>query len=242
MKPFLLLFLCLLSAVKSTAQNEKLLRGKVSYQNTYQKDIDIVNYNTKYATQTNSSGNFTILAKAGDVLIFMSDSFIDQKYKLTPEDIEKGLVTITLSEKPIPLNEVEIAKVKSLKMAAVSYNDLKIAKIQKDAERPKNTDIYTGEIVNGMDFIQIGKMIGKLFKSDKSKTTIPEQLGFKDYAKANFNDSFFSKTLKVAPDDLGRFLEYCESDAASKNAVASNDELTILEFLINKKAEFDKLK
>lgn len=242
MKLFLLLFLWLLNTVISTAQNEKLLRGKVSYQNTYQKDIDIINFNTRYATQTNSSGNFTILAKAGDVLIFMSDSFIDQKYKLTPEDIEKAVVTITLSEKPIPLNEVEIAKVKSLKMATVSYNDIKIAKIQKDAERPKNNEIYTGEIVNGMDFIQIGKMIGKLFKGDKSKTTKTEQLGFKEFAKANFNDSFFSKTLKVSSYDLGRFLEYCESDTASKAAVASNDELTLLEFLIQKKVEFDKLK
>jgi hypothetical protein len=241
LKPYLFILLCLLSTRITTAQSEKIIRGKVSYQNTYQKDIDVVNFNNKYATLTNYAGKFTVLAKAGDVLIFMSDSFIDQKYKLTPEDIEKGEVSITLSENPIPLDEVEIAKVKSFKTVKVSYNDRKMAKIQKDSERPKN-DVYTGEIVNGIDFIQVGKMIGKLFKSNKLKTSQPEQMGFKDYAKANFNDSFFSNTLKIAPVDLALFLDYCESDPKSKDAVASNDELTLLEFLNAKKVEFEKLK
>lgn len=225
-----------------TSFSQKLIRGKVSYQNTYQKNIDIINFNTKYQTQTNNAGNFTIEAKTGDVLIFMSESFADQKYKLTAEDYEKGTISIALVEKPIPLEEVEIAQVKALKMPAVSYNDMKMAKIQKDAARPKNKDVYTGEIENGIDFIQIGKMIGKLFKSKKPKTSPETSLSFQEYAKANFNESFFTKTLKLQPSDTARFLEYCEADPKSKSVTKTNDELAILEFLMVKKGEFDQLK
>ena len=232
--------LCLLFCCNVFSQ--KFIRGKVSYQNTYQKNIDIINFNNRYQTQTNYAGDFTIEAKTGDVLIFMSESFADQKYKLTAEDFEKGTLTIALIEKPIPLEEVEIAQVKALKMAAVSYNDMKMAKVQKDASRPKNRDVYTGEIENGVDFIQIGKMIGKLFKSKKPKTTAEPTLPFKEYAKANFNESFFTKTLKIKADDTSRFLEYCQADPKSKSVIETNDELAILEFLMVKKGEFDQLK
>lgn len=226
----------------SYSQTSRLIYGKVSYQNTYQKNIDIINFNTKYQTQTNNAGNFTIEAKTGDVIIFMSESFADQKYKLTAEDFDKGTLTIALIENPIPLEEVEIAQVKALKMAKVTYNDLKMTKIQKDAARPKNRDVYTGEIENGVDFIQIGKMIGKLFKSKKQKNTTDPTLPFKDYAKANFNESFFTKTLKINPDETSRFIEFCQADSKSKSVIETNDELAILEFLMVKKGEFDKLK
>lgn len=238
----LLLYLFSFSCLIGYSQTSKLIHGKVIYQNTYQDNVDIINFNTRYKTQTNHSGDFTVEAKVGDVLIFFSERFADQKYKLTAEDFQKSQLSITLTEKPIPLNEVEIAQVKSVKVAAASYNDAKMVKIQKQASRPKVQNVYTGEIENGVDFMQIGRMIGKLFKSDKSKTPKAEQIGFKDYAKANFNESFFLKTLKVNPDDTARFLDYCENDPKSQTVIATNDELTILEFLLEKKTEFDKLK
>ena len=144
-------------------------------------------------------------------------------------------------EKPIALDEVEIKLVKDLKLATVSYNDIKMTKIEKEQARPKNTDVYTGEMVNGMDFVQIGKMIGKLFKSKKPKTSTTE-VTFAEYSKANFNQSFYTKTLKLKPEDTARFIDYCQADSKSKTAMQSNDELTILEFLMEKKTEFDKLK
>jgi hypothetical protein len=234
-----LLFL-LLSCV-SYSQTEKLIRGKVSYLDRYQKNVDVVNFTTKKASNTNALGEFDLNAKAGDALILMSENFADQKYVLTKEDVAKGSVLIELIEKPIALDEVEIKLVKDLKTAAISYNDIKIAKIEKGQARPKNNEVYTGEMINGVDFVEIGKMIGKLFKSKKPKTSTTE-VTFTEYSKANFNQSFYTKTLKLKPEDTARFIDYCQADSKSKTAMESNDELTILEFLMEKKTEFDKLK
>ena len=220
----------------------QVISGKVSYQDTFQKNIDVINFTTKKITQTNALGAFSIEAKVGDELIFMSDNFADQKYKLTSEDFQKKILIITLVEKPIPLEEVEIQQVKQIKIAAVAYNDIKMTKIQKEAARPKS-DVYTGEMINGVDFIQLGKMLGKLFKSKNPKSKVKEEpMAFKDYALTNFNPSFFSKTLKLKPEETSRFLDYCQTDSKSKTAIESNDELAILEFLLLKKGEFDKLK
>jgi hypothetical protein len=235
MKRILLLFLCLFSYV-GFSQSEKPIHGKVSFQDNYQKNIDVINFSTKKLTKTNTLGEFSIEAKVGDALIFMSENFADQKYILTQEDFDKNILIIKVVEKPIPLEEVEITQVKAIKLAGISYNEAKIAKIEKDATRPKNRDVYTGEIENGVDFIQVGKLIGKLFKSKKPKAEkAAETLPFKDYAKANFNESFFTKTLKLQPAETSRFLEYCQTDPESKTVIEKNDELTMLEFLLIKK-------
>lgn len=240
MSKFTTLLFLLISCV-SFSQTEKSIHGKVSYQDNYQKNIDVINFTTKKITQTNVSGEFDITAKVGDVLILMSENFADQKYLLTTEDFQKDTVLIKLIEKPIPLDEVVIQQMKDIKIAAVSYNDIKMTKIENERTRPKNNDVYTGEIVNGMDFVEIGKMVGKLFKSKKRKTTTTE-VSFTEYSKANFNQSFYTKTLKVKSEDTPRFLEYCEADPKSKTVIQNNDELAILQFLMEKKTEFDKLK
>lgn len=241
MKPFLLSFFCFFTLI-GFSQNEKRIHGKVSYQESYQKNIDVINFTTKKATQTNTAGEFDIEAKVGDALIFMSETFADQQYTLTKEDFEKGSVLIKLIEKPIPLEEVVIKMAKEIKVSA-TYDDIKMAQLEREQSRPTNKDVYTGLMPTGTDFVQIGKMIGKLFKSkDKKDRKVAEKMTFKEYAATNFNPAFYSKTLKLQPDDTARFLEYCEADPKSKTVIQANDELAILEFLLLKKTEFDKLK
>lgn len=238
----ILLTICLFTCFLSFSQGGKTIHGKVSYQGSYQKNIDVINFTTRKMTQTNELGEFIIDAKLNDILIFMSENFADQKYKLTAEDFEKPTILINLIEKPIPLEEVEIVQVKAIKLEGVSYNDIKMAKINKDAAKPKVENVYNGEIVNGVDFMQVGKLIGSLFKSKKPKDVKQQPITFKEYATANFKESFYTKTLKLSPSDTKRFLEFCEADPNSKAVIAKNDELTMLEFLLAKKKEFDKLK
>lgn len=239
----LLFYFFSLSCFLSFSQTSKIIHGKVSYQDSYQKNVDVINFTTKTITQTNTLGEFNIEAKVNDVLIFMSEDFADQKLKLTATDFEKTTLIVKLAEKPIPLEEVEIQQIKALKLQTVGYNNIKMAKIEKDAAKPKVKDVYTGEIENGVDFVQLGKWVGKLFKSKNPKNKkAQETIPFKEYAVTNFNPSFFSKTLKLKPEETNRFLAYCETDPASKTIVEKNDELAVLEFLLTKKTEFDKLK
>lgn len=132
----------LLISYSGFSQTEQLISGKISYQDSYQKNIDVINFTTKKITETNALGAFSIEAKVDDILIFLSDNFVDQKYKLTAEDFEKKVLIITLIEKPIALEEVEIQHIKQIKIATVSYNDIRITKIQKDAARPQNRCLY----------------------------------------------------------------------------------------------------
>ncbi len=238
-KFFPLLFLSLSCVCFSQT---KFIHGKVSYQDSYQKNVEVINFTTRKLTQTNTLGEFTIEAKVNDILIFMSENFADQQYTLTAKDFEKNSLFIKLIEKPIPLEEVVIRQIKAIKLESTSYNGIKMAQLENQQSNPVNKDIYTGEIPLGMDFIQIGKMIGKLFKSKNPKPKAPEEkITFKEYAKANFDESFFSKTLGLKNEEVPKFLNYCDADSESKTVI-EKDELTILEFLLTKKTAFKELK
>ncbi|QBZ97422.1 hypothetical protein GS03_00911 [Flavobacterium sangjuense] len=233
-----ILFLSL--SIVCFSQDQKLIHGKVSYQDSYQKNVEVINFTTRKLTQTNTLGEFKIEAKVNDILIFMSDNFADQQYTLTAKDFEKNSLFIKLIEKPVPLEEVVIRQIKAIKLESTSYNGIKMAQLENQQSNPVNKDIYTGEIPLGMDFIQIGKMIGKLFKSKNPKPKTPEEkISFKEYAKANFDESFFSKTLGLQKEEVPKFIAYCDADSQSKTVI-EKDELTILEFLLTKKAEFKK--
>lgn len=244
MKRKLLLLLLLSLSFFCFSQTEKLISGKVSCQGDFIKGVDVINFNSKKNTTTTEFGDFFLIAKANDVLVFISEAYLDKQIIVTQNEIDKNNLVISLIKKPIELKEVEITKTMSLKVDA-NYNDFNSIKLEKQQARPTNGSVYTGEIVNGMDFVEIGKMIGRLFKSKAPKSKPKkkqEKIEFKDYAKSNFNESFFSKTLALTPDEIHRFLEYCEADPNSKTIIEKNDELSILEFLLTKKEAFKKLK
>jgi hypothetical protein len=227
------------------SQKRITIKGGVSSLETPIKNADIINFTTKKITVTNENGDFYIDAKVNDELFIITKDFIDQKIILSQIDFEKKLIIIILEKKPIELDEVKIDKPKAINLK-LTYNDMATLKIAKENSRPKPIGVYTGEITNGADFVQIGKMIGKgigkLLKGDKKKTKkVIKNIDFKEYAKSNFSEEFYTKTLELKPDEIALFLNFCEADSKSKEIIESEDEFTIMDFLVSKKEAFLKI-
>ncbi len=242
MKQNLLLLSFLFSAYFGFSQTEKLIHGKVLSGELSLKDIDIVNMNSKITTSTDSNGNFSILAKVDDALFILSKEHTDIKIKLTQKELDKNNLIIPLEKKPIELEEVEInnkIKVRPI----ITQADLDAIKLAKQASQPKVLNVYTGEIENGVDFIRLGKDFIGLFKNKdkiKTKKSLPS-IEFKDYIHATFNEDFFTKKLKLNPDEIELFLSFCEVDSKAKTIVEHKDEFETMDFLISKKEDFKKL-
>lgn len=103
----------------------------------------------------------------------------------------------------------------------------------------KNPLMPTQEIVDGMNFIRIGKMVGKLFK--KEKTDLPQAVDYGDFSKNVTNRIslfFFTNTLKLKEDEIGLFLIYCENDNKANALLNPVLEFQLIEFLISKNEEF----
>ena len=52
--------------------NEKLLHGKIVAEDASVSGVDVVNLGNEKVTVTNAKGEFSILAKADDILVFSS--------------------------------------------------------------------------------------------------------------------------------------------------------------------------
>lgn len=204
-------------------------------------NVDIVNMNSKKSATTDSNGQFTIWAKADDELYIISKEYTDRKMVLTEADFQ-GNFSIVLEKRPIELEDVNITRVKSMKIK-LSEAELTYAKIHKEANTPKVRGVYDGQ-TPGVNFIVLARQL-KEWLRDKDKKK-PKKTGplpeFRDYIRSTFADSFFVQKLNLNVDEIGLFISFCETDPKAKNLVATNAFFESMDFLIIKSEEFKKRK
>jgi hypothetical protein len=234
---FLVLSFYSLSVV---AQKNLVLRGTITYENKALEGVEIVNSTTRTSAISNSNGDYEIKVKQNDLLVILTKLYSDRRILITGATIQKTVLDIQMFSKPIALDDVEIKKRETV-VVRNSYNDMKMAGLS-DSLKLKNPAVYTGEIPMGMDFIQIGKMIGKLFKKKKSNSKDQNtNLDFESYIESNIDQEYFAKALNLNPEEVNRFLEFCKADANSKTFTENTSVLEIMDFLLIKKEAFKKL-
>lgn len=218
----------------------KQVSGKIVCNEIAVKSVDIINLTTKKSTTSDKNGFFTIEATVNEMLYFISEDYHDLKVKITHDNVNKNLI-INLTQKPIEIEEVLIEKKTSFKGIG-SYNDIKMAKIENDATAPKVVGVYTGEIVNGVDFVQIGKSIWKLIKGKKkTPSTKEEEIDYQEFIETVFNEEFFTKTLQLKADQVQLFLDYCLTDEKFLETISKKNKFEMMNALISKYEEFKKI-
>ncbi|MBC5835855.1 carboxypeptidase-like regulatory domain-containing protein [Flavobacterium sp. F372] len=211
------------------------IKGNVRATNLPISNVEVINSSKKEVVTTNSEGVFEIKAATGNWLIFYHKNYdVVKIYVDSLFDYSKNL-EIKLSEKSTQIEEVIVEKkqpfLKGLKtgMPVIPYN------------KP-SVQFNDGSIPNGMDFIAIGKMIGRLFKNkDKINVKPKEPVQFRTFTAQSYSADFLINSLKLKPEDVEGFLNFCSFDSKSKEAVENSDKLVLLQFLIAKSEEYKKV-
>ena len=201
----------------------------------------VFNGNSKTRTFIGAQGFFDIMAKPKDTLLISSFGLKSKKMILTEKDFDVLLLTVKLQTFINQLDEVVVKKT-TIKPNLGNIQSIIDTKYFDDKQSSlKNPLMPTQEIENGMDFIRIGKMVGKLFKKDKPDT--PKVVDYGDFSKIVTNrisPYFFTNTLKLKEDEIGLFLIYCENDYKAKALLNPELEFQLIEFLITKNEEFKR--
>jgi hypothetical protein len=225
------------------SQTEKLINGKVLHEQFPLEKVDVVNFISKKVVITNAAGEFSIMAKAGDELIFISKNHDIKKIVLDQKTIDKNNLLISLILKPEELEEVLITKMPSIKLSTdKTYEQVKLDQlaIEKSA-RSLKTGVYNGSIENGMNLMRIGRMILKLFIKEKEVVKETPQIKFKQLARSSCDEKFYLQTLKLKPQEISIFLQFCDADPKSKTLLENSNILSMMDFLSIKNIEFKKL-
>lgn len=244
-KNYFFAFLLLFVLQPSFSQTEKLIHGKVLHEQLPVEKVDVVNFSSKKVAITNAIGEFSIMAKAGDELIFISKNHDIKKIVLDQKTIDKNNLFISLILKPEQLKEVVVQNTPSIKLSKdAKWEQAKLDQytLEKNASSLKNPGVYNGSIENGMDIKRIGGMILKLLIKEKEVVKkSPPQIEFKQLARSSCDEKFYLQTLKLKPEEISLFLQFCAADPKSKTLLENSNILSMMDFLSIKNIEFKKL-
>jgi hypothetical protein len=237
---FVVFFLFLIVQI-SFSQSETVDKGKILCNNFPIENIEIINLNSEKSAFSNSAGEFSIVAKSEDVVVFASKLYDYKRISVLPEYLNNCIQIISLIKKPEELNEVIVTKMKWQHIGSDKNASNQIA-LDKMQSQIKNPFIYDGSITNGPDLMKIGKLIIDLFKKDKTevKKEIPE-IQFYELAKNKNYQEYYSKSLNLKPEEIELFLQFCDADPKSKIVAQNNNSLAMMDFLFAKNLEFKKL-
>ncbi len=227
-----LLLLCCCYFQNFYSQN---IKGKVFANNLPIANVEVINVSTKAVVNTNSEGFFEIKATTGNWITFYHKNYeVVKIYVDSLFDFNKSL-EINLSEKSIKIEEVVVEKkqpfLKGLKtgMPVIPYN------------KP-SVNFSDGTVYTPFDFMAIGKLIGGLFKNkDKIKLKSKEPVQFRVFTAQSYSSDFLVSSLKLKPEEMEEFLNFCNFDPKSSAAVENSDKLILLQFLILKSEEYKKV-
>ncbi len=227
------------------SQNDKLIHGTISCDGNAVQGIEILNLVSEKNTLSDANGDFYILAKAEDMLVFTSKNYEYKRKFLESSDIEKKTIKIVLVKKPEELKEVVINQ----KLDAVKLGILqKPAKEYTPAERRLKTatsldpSFSAGTMSGGA--ISLDPFLNWLSgRTKKLKAELSVERKEMLLAKVSdlYEESYYLEKLKISKDYIKAFQYYVIYDSKLVGALKSKNKTLINFRMIQLAVEFNKL-
>ena len=216
MKKITFLFLLVSSLVFS---QDKVLKGKVNVPTGISPRVTVENISLEIQTQTDDSGNFNIIARVGDALVFSSVS-VKKRVLFATEDHFENPPTITTDN--VELDEVEISS-QQVKLRGFNQQELSVA------ERRYRTG---GRILSFDQGIVLNlEAVGNLFNGKRKQLKKEVELAKKEELRKSldnyFDDVFYTETLGLDKEYIEDFKFFLVDDSEFVEILKSKDESRI---------------
>lgn len=208
----------------------------------------IMNISSKNITSSDGNGNFEIYAQVNDTLIFSSLFHRTKQLEVTPSHFEATQV-FELKKILNELDEVEIhGPITSKGMDAEKATKTLNQQFKTDVE--KNPHLYRRPNTNSgpIDFIEIGRRIGKLFKRKTPKEYEPvetnitsEELDTLFKSDKFFNDTFLVLDLNITKDYKHLFFAYCETKDMSSSLLRPDNKIYLIDHFLEYSETFREI-
>ena len=233
MRQFLFLIFLLCSTFVLSAQT---LKGKVYDATGTIRNIKVLNDTQNRVTATNKDGDFSIIAKVNDTILFES-IFYHPKAIILKQIHFDDIAVFELKKIVSELDEVEvIAEPEQPIFKEETYNVELHNLIKEDIKN--NPGLYQPAGANyGVDFVYLIGQLAKLFKSKKYKTPIYEPITYTQMDSLFTNSSFFNKrliaeNLKIPEDTAFLFYDFCEAKYISSELLKEEKKMQLLDQLV----------
>jgi hypothetical protein len=207
----------------SQTSNEKLLHGKIVADSASVVGIDVVNLGNEKVTVTNNKGEFSILAKVDDILVFSSMTLEMKRMLVDEDDLKSETISIYMTPKINELNEVIVKK-----NAAEGTSIFNVQKHYSPAERK----LYTA--TSGILDAPLNWLSGRT-EMLKKEIVVERKERMLYKVGILYDDKYYIQTLKVPEIYIDDFQRYIIEDKEFAAALKVKNR-TMMLFLISKLA------
>jgi len=235
-----LLSLALFSPYFLISQN---LTGIVYDDDNTIKGAKVENINQKKLTYTNDRGEFEIIANFNDTLEISSYFHETQKIIIGKSNFNEKVV-IELKPKLNELDEVRLREEREKKFNATQTQASTGEQLANDIKN--NPQLYNTYLNYGVDFVYLGKLIGKLLNKNKYKAPAIKPITFHQLDSLFSRDkilnySYISQNLEITEDQLGLFVDYCTAKNYNDELLKVENRLIFIDSIFKASREFNKL-
>ena len=214
-------------------QERRPIKGKLLYKNTVVVAANVVNNTAQINTITDSDGEFEIDVAQGDEIIFSSVQYLIRSVKITEEILAKNRLVVGVNENITELKEVVVTTEDKDRFLDLVEEQFKGFDYNQDKSTRINNKLTDNrEITNGIDFVNIAKLISKAMssrtKEERMKMKPSEILPFV------FDATFFEDDLKIEKDQVMGFLEFIDTQMKTSELLKQSKQFQLIEYLINK--------
>jgi hypothetical protein len=207
----------------SQDRNVILIQGIIAADDALLSGIEVVNLGNEKVALTNSKGEFSILAKADDILVFSSKSLEMRRVLIDEDDLKFGTITVNMYPKINELNEVIVKK--------SSVEGVSIIPGQKQYT-PAERKLHTA--TSGVLDAPINWMSGRTAML-KKEVAVERKERLLDKIGILYEDKYYIETLKIPEIYIDDFQRYIIEDKEFTAALKVKNR-TMMLFLISKLA------
>ncbi|WP_420602517.1 hypothetical protein [Flagellimonas sp.] len=228
----LVLFFLVFSSVSMAQETRQVLRGKVLYRGGNVPNENVINATSESATITNDNGEFMILVKEGDQLVFTAVNYQLEVVPITQEILDKNRLVVEVTEKITELEGVIVTPENQEKFLQVKNEDFKGFEYEID-RGTEVENIAESRTVRGMrDGINFVNIFKALFKTKRESGEDKKPLKVSEVLRQVYDDEFFVVDLKLPQDKIDAFLYYCDDKVPSQTLLRKENEFQLIDFLV----------
>jgi len=205
MSKILLLFLFFQVTFCQTT-GEKLLHGKIIVESGTVGGVTIISLVNEKTAISDGNGEFFILAKAEDLLVFSSVNLEYYRRIIETEDLKADILIVKMTAKIIELEEVIVNKHPEINAVSIGISPKGIKKYTP-AERKLATASSVKLNPQGLDPL-LNAISGRT-KMLKKELEVEKKERLLAYIGALFDDEYYTKTLKIPANYIKGFQYYC---------------------------------
>lgn len=239
MKILLSSFFTLCFLLVSAQERRIPLKGKLLYRNNNVIAANVVNNTALTNTITNGEGEFEILARVGDEIIFSSVQFRIKSIEVTAEIIKKNRLVVEVNERTTALDEIVVGPENTEKFLDLKKEEFSRVDYSQDkSTRIRNNITTQGQLTNGLNIVNIAKLLAKVVTANQNvekRTMVPSKV-----LPLIFEENFFTNDLDLADSEVVGFLEELDRVLPSDRLLKKDMEFQLIEYLYLQSEKYKK--